>query len=120
MEVDDDGKGGQNLTVKFIRDTNEIDDYFTINKPNITIKSSSIKKEIIKDNESFISPINGVLTINLKPKEKLKKVQFYNNIGQLVKESNDKVIDVKKMELGTYVLEITTDKGTFYKSVILR
>ena len=120
MEVDDDGKGGQNLTVKFIRDTNEIDDYFTINKPNITIKSSSIKKEIIKDNESFISPINGVLTINLKPKEKLKTVKFYNNIGQLVKESNDKIIDVKKMELGTYVVEITTDKGTFYKSAILK
>ena len=120
MEVDDDGKGGQNLTVKFIRDTNEIDDYFTINKPNINIKSSSIKKEIIKDNESFISPINGVLTINLKPKEKLKTVKFYNNIGQLIKETNDKVIDVKKMELGTYVVEITTDKGTFYKSAILK
>ena len=52
--------------------------------------------------------------------EKLKTVKFYNNIGQLIKETNDKVIDVKKMELGTYVVEITTDKGTFYKSAILK
>ncbi|WP_405606244.1 metallophosphoesterase [Polaribacter sp. Asnod1-A03] len=119
MEVSDDEKGGQNLTVKFVRDTNEIDDYFTINKTNITIKAS-INKEIKKDKKSFIYPIDGLLNIRLKPTEKLKTVKFYNNIGKLVKESNYKIIDVKKMELGTYVLEITTDKKTFYKSVILK
>lgn len=119
MEIDDDGKGGQNLTVKFLRDNNEVDDYFTINKSNITVRSE-IKKEVTKSKKSFIVPINGLLTININPKEKLKSVKFYNTIGQLIKESKHNKVNVKKMELGTYVLEITTDKKTFFKSVLLK
>ena len=32
IEIDDDGSGGQNLNMKFLRETGTIDDFFTINK----------------------------------------------------------------------------------------
>ena len=119
MEVENDGKGGQNLTVKFIRENNEIDDYFTINKSGITLRSRKNKHQK-KEKYSLITTVNGLLKIKVKRKEKLETIKFYNNIGKLVKKSTNKITNVKDMELGTYVIEITTDKGTFYKSVILK
>ncbi|MBM1106195.1 metallophosphoesterase [Aurantibacter crassamenti] len=116
MEVEDDGLGGQNLTVKFIRENDKVDDYFTINKKGIALKSKAVthKSDVLSYNSD-----NGLVSIIVNTNERLKKVKFYNNIGKKVKKSRKAVVDVAKMTKGTYVVEIITNKNTYTESVII-
>ena len=115
MEVEDDGVGGQNLTVKFIRENNEIDDYFTINKAGISLKADAKKTEE-KGMLAYVANEHKV-HITVDAKERFKKAKFYNNIGELVKKSRKEKIDVSKLSKGLYVVEIITNKNTYNESV---
>lgn len=115
MEVEDDGMGGQNLTVKFIRENDKIDDYFTINKAGINDANASVQKS----RSLFYVSDNDLVTIKITQKERLKKVKFYNNLGKLVKKSRKESINVSKMPKGLYVVEITTNKNTYNESVMM-
>ena len=120
MEVEDDGKGGQNLIVKFIRENNEIDDYFTINKtgivtPNVNENNSGQESKIL----TYIAD-SKLITIAVNEKERLKKVKFYNSIGELVSKSRRDIINVSKMAKGLYVVEVVTNKKTYTESVTIK
>ncbi|MCM4173483.1 metallophosphoesterase [Arenibacter sp. TNZ] len=118
MEVEDDGKGGQNLTVKFIRDTDGIDDYFTINKSGIALKANT--KEFGQKSAGLIYDADkDVVNLKLDKNERLKKVKFYNNIGKLVKKSRKKSINVGKLAKGLYVIEVITDKKGYTESITI-
>ncbi|SHI94733.1 Por secretion system C-terminal sorting domain-containing protein [Mesonia phycicola] len=118
MEVESDGTGGQNLNIKFITDTGAINDYFTINKTGITLSvdDNDLVEKTIK---LFPVPANDLLNVEVDASEQLQKVIFYSNTGQLVKESTNKTINVSNMKTGVYVVEITTDQNTYYKSIII-
>ncbi|WP_339838141.1 metallophosphoesterase [uncultured Maribacter sp.] len=118
LEIEDDGLGGQNLTVKFIRETDGIDDYFTINKTGITNKAGG-KEPLEKGVQLFYVANNDLVNIKVNPNERLKKIKFYNNIGKLVKKSRKKTINVSNLEKGLYMVEIITNKKTFSKSVTI-
>ncbi|MCK0147218.1 metallophosphoesterase [Arenibacter sp. F26102] len=118
MEIEDDGMGGQNLIVKFIRETDEIDDYFTINKTGITLKANANGKGQ-KSAGLFYDSDNNLVKLKLDKKERLKKVKFYNNIGKLVKKSRKKTINIGKMPQGLYVIEVITNKKTYNESLII-
>ncbi|WP_159023690.1 metallophosphoesterase [Formosa sp. L2A11] len=114
MEVEADGKGGQNLNIKFVRETGEIDDYFSINKTGITLaKRQAVEKEL----KSFLIPVNGMINVAIDKNERLKRVKFYNNVGTLVKKSKKEEIKVNDLSKGVYIIEITTNKTTYFKSV---
>ncbi|WP_299778987.1 metallophosphoesterase [uncultured Formosa sp.] len=114
MEIEADGTGGQNLNIKFVRETGEIDDYFSINKTGITLaKRQAVEKEL----KSFLVPVNGMINVAIDKNERLKKVKFYNNIGTLVKKSKKEDINVSNLTKGVYVIEIITNKTTYFKSV---
>lgn len=115
MEVEDDGVGGQNLTVKFIRENNEIDDYFTINKAGISLNADAKKTEEIGMLVYVANEHKVHITVDAK--ERFKKAKFYNNIGELVKKSRKEKIDVSKLSKGLYVVEIITNKNTYSESV---
>ncbi|WP_187269310.1 metallophosphoesterase [Algibacter pacificus] len=118
MEVADDGKGGQNLTVKFISENNEIEDYFTINKTGLAFNADDNKPE---QNSSMVSYESHLKTLNItvNPNERLKKVKFYNSIGKLVKKSRKESISVSKLSKGLYVVEIITNINTYSESIKL-
>lgn len=117
LEVEDDGKGGQNLNVKFIRENNEIDDYFTINKtgivsPNVVKNKSGQESDMI----SYV-PDDNKITVTVNKNERLKKVKFYNNIGKLIMKSRKNIINVKNMPKGIYIVEIISNKKTYDTSI---
>lgn len=121
IEVESDGSGGQNLNVKFLRDTGAIDDYFTIHKSSSVITvlatdSNFFDKEAIT---VYPVPVNDILKIKLSNTEQLQSVKFYNAFGSLVKESAKENITVRNLKTGVYLLEITGDKNTYYKSIIV-
>jgi hypothetical protein len=118
MEVEDDGKGGQNLTVKFIRETDGIEDYFTINKTALDLKADGMKRAPKSERLSYDTD-KDVVDVILDKDERLKKVKFYNNIGKLVKKSRRNSINVGKLSKGLYVLEIKTNKKTYSETVII-
>ncbi|WP_434036253.1 metallophosphoesterase [Formosa sp. 4Alg 33] len=111
MEIENDGKGGQNLNLKFLRETGEIDDYFTINKTDILLEQN--------DKSSVLIPINDMLNLKISDDERLKKVEFYNNLGKKVKKTKDESVNVSDLISGTYVVKIKTNKKTVYKSVLI-
>ena len=118
MEVEDDGKGGQNLTVKFLRDTNGIDDYFTINKSGLALKADR-NESGQKSAGLFYDADKDVVKLKLDKNDKLKKVKFYNNIGKLVKKSRKKTINVGKLPKGLYVIEVITNNKAFTESITI-
>ncbi|WP_339710602.1 metallophosphoesterase [uncultured Kriegella sp.] len=119
MEVGDDGMGGQNLTVKFIRENDKIDDYFTINKAGIAAPKAYADKSIQKSGALLYVSDSDLLKIKVNDNERLKKVKIYNNIGKSVKKSRKETIDVSKMPKGTYVVEITTNKRKYTEPVMI-
>ncbi|WP_432670352.1 choice-of-anchor D domain-containing protein [Flavobacterium sp. SM2513] len=119
MEIDSDGLGGQNLTIKFIRDTGAIDDYFTIHKTGVTL-SVEDREKTDKSIKIYPVPADDLLNIKVNSNEKLEKVKFYNNVGKLVEESTKETINVSKLITGTYIVEVVTNKQTYYKSIIIK
>ena len=116
MEVEDDGKGGQNMTVKFIRETDEIEDYFTINKTAMDLKADGMKKAPKSGRLSYDAN-RDVVELKVDKDERLKKVKFYSNIGKMVKKSRKKTINVGKLPKGLYVIEIITNKKSYTESI---
>ncbi len=118
MEVEDDGEGGQNLTVKFLRETDEIEDYFTINKTAIDLTAGGMEQAPKSGMISYDAD-KGMVNLKVDEGEQLIKVKCYNNLGQLVKESKKKSIKTRKLSKGLYVIEIITDKKTYSESVTI-
>jgi len=118
MEVEDDGRGGQNLTVKFMRDTDGIDDYFTINKTDIGLKANVKEPEQIGVGLFYDAQVD-LIKLNLDKNERLKNVKFYNNIGKLVKKSRKKTINVGKLPKGLYVIEVITNIKAYTESITI-
>jgi hypothetical protein len=118
IEIDSDGIGGQNLTLKFITDTGSINDYFTINKSSSTLSTETyeVDNNLIK---LYPVPANSFINVAINTDEILKQVEFYNVVGSLVKVSKEKTINVRSLNTGMYMVQIITDKNRYYKSIII-
>jgi hypothetical protein len=118
LEIESDGGTGQNLNVKFIRETGAIDDYFTIHKTGITLSTNTyeVDNSLIK---LYPVPANNFINVEIKTDEILQKVEFYNTVGSLVKVSTEKNINVRSLNTGMYLVQIITDKNRYYKSIII-
>ena len=118
MEVEDDGRGGQNLTVKFLRETDEVEDYFTINKTALDLKGDSNVRASKSAGLSYDAD-KALVNLKVDKDERLKKVKFYNNIGKLVMKSRKKSINVGKLPKGVYVIEVITNKNGYTESITI-
>lgn len=118
IEIDSDGGGGQNLTLKFITDTGTVNDYFTINKSasTLSVDTYEVDNNLIK---LYPVPANSFINIDINTDEILQKVEFYNAIGSLVKVSKEKTINVRTLSTGMYMVQIITNKNRYYKSIII-
>ncbi|WP_372746339.1 metallophosphoesterase [Lutibacter sp.] len=118
IEIESDGNNGQNLNLKFVESTELITDYFTIHKTGITLSANNLDKDnnLIK---LYPVPANSFLNIDLKSNENLRKVSFYNTIGNLVKETEKQQINIGNLKTGMYMVVIETDQNNYYKSIIV-
>ncbi|NNK70150.1 MAG: T9SS type A sorting domain-containing protein, partial [Flavobacteriaceae bacterium] len=117
MEVESDGGDGQNLTIKFLNDSGNISDYFTIHKSGLTLSTTDLDNNDVK---IYPVPSNSLLNIELTNNESIETVQFYNQLGQMVKETKSNRINVGNLAAGIYILNITTNNRQFFKNIIIK
>jgi predicted MPP superfamily phosphohydrolase len=65
LEVENDGSGGQNLNIKFLRETGVIDDYFTINKSGIVFTGTNWYADT--DSDTFGDPNVSQVSVSQPP-----------------------------------------------------
>lgn len=119
LEIEDDGNSGQNLNVKFIRDTGAIDDYFTINKSGLTLTTGSNDLGS-SDVKVYPVPTNSLLNIDIKQGETLKDIKIFDAVGKMVKKTSQAQINVSTLKAGMYIIQIKTDKGEHFKNIIIK
>lgn len=117
LEIENDDSGGQDLTVKFINDNGVVSDYFTINKAGLLLSTEINAQE----NTASIYPVpsKGILNIKVSATESLQEINIYNEIGKRVKTTTGNQINVNTIPSGIYVVQIITDKGEHFKSIIV-
>jgi hypothetical protein len=64
----------------------------------------------------YPNPVNDFLYI--ENKENIVSARIYNSLGQLIMETNTKIIDFIKLKSGVYILQINSDKETTVKRII--
>ena len=66
----------------------------------------------------YPNPTSGVLNINLQPSVILERINLYNNIGQLIDNTQSKTIDTSVLSDGIYFVEVITDRGRVTRKLI--
>lgn len=67
----------------------------------------------------YPNPANDLFTIQLQQGQELKKVNIYNNLGQLIKTVETKIIKTSNMATGIYYVEVVTNQGISTKKPII-
>lgn len=119
LEIESDGSTGQNMNVKFLTDSGTITDYFTINKSGITLSTDT---DTLVDGEIKLFPVpaNSLLNIDINQGENLKNIKIYDALGKVVKETQNKQINVSSLNAGLYIVQISTDKNEYFKNIIIK
>ncbi len=79
-------------------------------------------------NDSFVTtnfsmypnPSNGIVNISLENNMQLEKVNFYNQLGQLVKTATNHVISTSELAKGSYFVEVITNNGKATKQLVTK
>ncbi|WP_370091490.1 T9SS type A sorting domain-containing protein, partial [Winogradskyella sp.] len=79
----------------------------------------SVEEETISNFKIHPNPTKNQLTIQLNNSFDLQNVNIYNNLGQLVLTSKESIIDVSKLALGLYTVEIETNQGKGTQKLIV-
>ena len=72
------------------------------------------------DFKVYPNPATDILNITLSEKFILEKITIYNSLGQILKASNDKIINVGNLSPGIYFVEVTTDHGKDVRKIIIQ
>lgn len=62
----------------------------------------------------YPNPTDGIVHVG----DEIANVIVYNNIGQLIKETNDNVLDLSDQEAGIYIIKVITSSETITKQII--
>lgn len=84
------------------------------------LKTASSNKFVLDNFNIYPNPTSDILNISLENNLIFEKAVLYNNLGQIVKEANQEVIDVSTLAKGIYFVEVTTNKGKANKKVIIK
>lgn len=82
-------------------------------------KAASSNKYVLENFSVFPNPATDILNITLENNLILDRVNIYNNLGQVVKTSQNPIIDISTINPGIYYVEISTDKGKATKKIIV-
>lgn len=83
-------------------------------------KTASSNKFVLDNFNIYPNPASDILNISLESNLVFEKAVFYNNLGQIVKEANQEVINVGELAKGIYYVEVTTNQGKATKKVIIK
>lgn len=68
----------------------------------------------------FPNPTKNQFTIQLQEGLELQIVNIYNSLGQLIKSTNNNVINTSELSTGIYYVEIITNKGKATKKIVIK
>ena len=68
----------------------------------------------------YPNPTSDVLNIGLDQNSILLNVNFYNNLGQLVKNTKSNSVDLSSLSKGNYFVEVITNEGKAVKNLIIK
>ena len=63
-------------------------------------------------------PVDNELTIQFPSNFQLRKVEVYNNLGQLVTTAYKNIINTSQLSSGVHIMKIETSEGVFHKKFI--
>jgi hypothetical protein len=67
----------------------------------------------------YPNPSSDLITIQLNEDDILQKVYLYSSQGQFLKSQDETVFSVSELAIGSYVLEVITDKGRCSKTIVV-
>ena len=70
--------------------------------------------------ELFPNPTKNQFTIQLENGQELEQVKIYNNLGQLVKTVQTKIIKTSNFATGLYFVEVITNQGKVTKKLVIK
>lgn len=79
----------------------------------------SIQNQLLENFNLYPNPAKTWFTVQLKHNDELKNVYIYDNLGQLVLTSKERVVNTSKLSSGLYLLEIETNKGIATQKIII-
>lgn len=113
---------GTTLAIGAINSNNNGTNSGDVNIYSIDTTISSNLNSLSFNSASFSiypNPTSEYLNIDLQQNLTLKNVNFYNNIGQLVKTTSNPSIDLSDLSKGNYFVEIVTNQGKAIKNLII-
>lgn len=75
---------------------------------------------ILENFNIYPNPTTDILNIELEDNLVLEKVLMYNTIGQLIKETSEKTINVSGLAKGIYSVQVITNQGKATKKIIVK
>lgn len=75
---------------------------------------------VLQNFNVYPNPTSDSLNISLENNLVLKQITIYNNLDQVVKTTNENVINVSNLAKGLYFVEVVTDQGKATKKVVVR
>ena len=79
----------------------------------------SLEDQKVSDFNLFPNPTKHQFTIQLNEASTLEQVSIYNTLGQEVLTSKNTIVDTSTLASGSYIVEITTNKGKASKKLII-
>ncbi|MFI0428770.1 T9SS type A sorting domain-containing protein [Mariniflexile sp. HMF6888] len=90
--------------------------YFMFDDLSFSLNTLSTDDYVFEKTKVYPNPVENIL--HVKNISDLKSIKVYNNVGQLVLESKEAIIDVSLLSQGMYILQINTSLGTETKRII--
>jgi len=112
--------------------TNEADIYFDFNfpirtNPVSTVYDTALATQQIDPKDTFViypNPVKNTLKVNVLESATIQSINIYNTLGQLVQTvaksdfGKTTAIDVTTLQMGTYFIEMISDKGKSTQKII--
>lgn len=64
-------------------------------------------------------PVKDILHVNLTSDITLQQISIYNTLGQIVKVSKHKNVNVSKLSKGFYIVKVNTNQGEISKQIVV-
>jgi hypothetical protein len=77
-----------------------------------------LNTDVTQNIRVYPNPAQDTLQIDLPSAIQLESVEFYNMLGELMKSSKNKTIDITSLKTGIYLVKVITTQGQVTKKII--
>nr|WP_298003155.1 T9SS type A sorting domain-containing protein [uncultured Flavobacterium sp.] len=99
---------------------NDTNGYFSGQVRVFDLSNASSNNFVLENFNIYPNPAKDKVNVSLENNLEFKSAILYNNLGQIVKTSNQPTFDVSNFAPGIYFIEIKTDKGKATKKLIVK